>query len=392
MTFSTTYDFMPVQPQKKPSWLFRFSSQPHQLFFTSAIFFAITVMLGTFISFIREIPIDFYTLHSFGLIFGVFTNAFLGFLITVIPKYTNSILIDKKKYFIPWIVLQLSLLATLCGLENIGKIAVVGVFFYFNYIFYITIKKGRAIDKKESIFLNLIFFFGGVFLLSEVIFQTHLSLLIFFGYLLSLVFIVAQRMIPAFYSVNLQIIPWEKPKYLAEIATMLFLSLGVTIQFELILLMKLVSLSSMLFFGYIVFNLNIYKKAPAILTILMVGFIWLEIAFCVLFVESIFEIPTLKMALHIFAIGFVGNLLIGFGSRVIMGHAVPAQKIEADRLTFSLFILVQVIVITRVVASLLFLNNSLVFMGILHLSSWLWIGLFSVWTFRYGKTLLRINN
>lgn len=67
--------------------------------------------------------------------------------------------------------------------------------------------------------------------------------------------------------------------------------------------------------------------------------IWLEIGFISLFLESIFETSSLKLSLHIFAIGFVTNLLIGFGSRVVMGHAVPAQKIIADKITIFLFIL-----------------------------------------------------
>jgi uncharacterized protein involved in response to NO len=389
MTFSTSYDFIPLTPQKPPSWSTKFTSQPHQLFFVSAVFFAIAIMLATFISFIKEVSFDFYLIHSFGLTFGVFTNAFLGFLITVIPKYTSSTVIDKKRYFIPWVVLQLGIIIPLFGFEEIGKLVVIGVLVYFNTIFYQTIKKGRAIDKKDSIFLNIVLSFGVIFLFCEVIFHINLSLLIFFGYLLTLVFTVAQRMIPAFYSSNLQILPWEKPRFLVEISMILFLALGIVIQFEFAMLFKIVSLLSMVFFGYIIFNLNIYKKAPAILSILMIAFIWLELGFIILFLESILETPTLKLALHIFAIGFVGNLLIGFGSRVIMGHAVPAQKIVADKLTQYLFILIQIIVITRITASLLFLNNSPIFMGFLHFSAWLWIILFLVWTFRYGKTLLR---
>lgn len=390
MNFSTSYDFSSFKSQKPQSWWVRFTSQPHQLFFTSTIFFAIAIMLATFISFIKIATLDFYTIHNFGLIFGVFTNAFLGFLITVIPKYTSSTIIEKRKYLIPWGILQIGIVSALLGLDEIGKLVVVGTLFYFNIIFYKTIKKGRAFDKRDSIYLNILLFLGGIFLLSEVLFETNLSLLIFFGYLLSLVFTVAQRMIPAFYSSNLQLIPWEKPKFLVEISMGLFLALGIVMQFELIVPFKIVSLLTMLFFGYIVFNLNIYKKASAILTILMVSFVWLEIAFGVLFLESILQTPSLKLALHIFAIGFIGNLLIGFGSRVIMGHAVPAQKIEADKLTQYLFFLIQIIVITRITTSLLFLNNSPIFMGFLHLSAWLWIILFLVWTFRYGKTLFRI--
>ncbi len=387
MNFSTSYDFIPLKPQ---SWWEKFTSQSHQLFFSSAILFAIGIMLATFISLVKTVSFDFTLIHGFGLIFGVFANAFFGFLITVIPKYTAGIVIDKQKYLIPWMIFQIGLIFTVFGVEDIGKLIVASVVFYFNIIFFITIRKGKAFDKKESIALNLVLFLGGFFLLLEVLSGQNLTLLIFFGYLLSLVFIVAQRMIPAFYSVNLQIIPWERPKFLQEISISLFLILGVMIQFDFVMGFKISSLFAMLFFGYIIFNLNIYRKAPAILSILMIAFIWLEIGFIVLFLEALLEVTTLKLALHIFAIGFVANLLIGFGSRVVMGHAVPAQRIEADMLTKYLFILTQIIVITRVVASVLFLNNSSFFMGFLHISAWLWIVLFMGWIVRYGKTLLRV--
>lgn len=173
---------------------------------------------------------------------------------------------------------------------------------------------------------------------------------------------------------------------------MLFLGLGIALEFELLLILKLISFVAMLFFGYIVMNLNIYKKTPAIISILVVSFIWLEVGFIALFLESIYEVYSLKLALHIFALGFVATLLIGFGSRVVMGHAVPAQQIVADKITKFIFVLTQVLVVSRICASILFLNDSTVYMGILHLSSWLWIVMFIIWTIRYAKTLIRIKS
>lgn len=276
------------------------------------------------------------------------------------------------------------------GFDKVGKLAVAAVMFYFVKVFFYTIKQGRATFKKDSIYLNLVFFFGALFLVLEVIFQINLSLLIFFSYLISLVFLVAQRMIPAFYSSYMQTLSWEKPKYIREISTIIFLFLGISLEFEFSLLLKLSSFIAMVFFGYIVMNLNIYKKSPAIISIKVLSFIWFEIGFIALFIESIFEIYSLKLSLHIFALGFVATLLIGFGSRVVMGHAVPSQAIKADGITKFVFVLTQVLVVSRISASVLFLTNSTIYMGILHLSLWLWIVMFIVWSFRYIKTLIRV--
>ena len=390
MQFSTNQNgFVPKIEEK---WWDRFTSQSHQLYFTSSIFFAIVVMILTFVSFLGKLHLDFSLIHGFGLNYAVFTNAFLGFLITVMPKFNGSQVISKEKYLKPWFVFQGGVILAFLGVPALGKILISLTMLYFVKVFYETIKEGKASYKKDSIFLNLVFLFGAIFLLMEVLFQTNLSVLIFFGYLISLVFLVAQRMIPAFYSSYMKVMAWGKPKYIREISVMLFLGLGIALEFELLLLLKLISFVAMLFFGYIVMNLNIYKKTPAIISILVISFIWLEVGFIALFLESIYEVYSLKLALHIFALGFVATLLIGFGSRVVMGHAVPAQQIVADKVTKFIFVLTQVLVVSRICASILFLNDSTVYMGILHLSSWLWIVMFIIWTIRYAKTLIRIKS
>ncbi len=390
MQFSTNQNGF--TPKIEEIWWDRFTSQSHQLYFTSSIFFAIVVMVLTFVSFLGKSPLEFSLIHGFGLNYAVFTNAFLGFLITVIPKFNGAKVISKEKYLKPWFIFQGGIVLSFLGASFLGKILVSFVMLYFVKVFYETIKEGKASYKKDSIFLNLVFLFGAIFLLLEVLFQTNLSLLIFFGYLISLVFLVAQRMIPAFYGSYMKVMAWEKPKYIREISVMLFLGLGITLEFELLLILKLISFVAMLFFGYMVMNLNIYKKTPAIISILVVSFIWLEVGFIALFLESIYEVYSLKLSLHIFALGFVATLLIGFGSRVVMGHAVPAQQIVADKITKFIFVLTQVIVISRTIASVLFLNDSTVYMGILHLSSWLWIVMFIIWSIRYAKTLTRIKS
>lgn len=390
MNFSTTPNNLVFKTKDK--WWNRFSSQPHQLFFSSAIIFAIISMFLTFLSFLGVNNINFSQIHSFGLNYALFTNAFLGFLITVMPKYNASTEIKKEKYLIPWIIFQGGVILTFFNFTTLGKTIVAFIIFYFVAIFYKTIKEGKAIYKKDSIYLNLVFFIGGVVLLVEGVLEVNLSLFTFFGYLISLVFLVAQRMIPGFYSAYMQEKLWEKPKYIRESSTLILLILGICLNFEYMFLTKLFSFVAVVYFGYIIFNLNIYKKSPSIIFILVLGLIWFEIGFIVLFLESIFEAFTLKLALHIFALGFVTTLLIGFGSRVVMGHAVPAQRIVADKITKFLFILIQVVLLSRVISSTIFVFNYSTFQGFLHLTVWLWILLFLIWSLRYGKTLLRINS
>lgn len=387
MQFSTTpNNFTPKVQQK---WWDRFISQPHQPFFTASISFAFITMLGTFLSFLGK-DVDFGAFHSFGLLFGVFTNAFLGFLFTVIPRYCASSPIEQKEYTTVWVIYQMSILLVLFDFTILGKLLCAFSLLYSINIFYINIKEGFG-DKKESSILLFLLFLGASLLTIETLIDIDLTILIFYGYLLTIVFLVAFRMVPNFYSGYTQKPKWEKPKYTLSISLLLLFFIGITSQFEMLFLSKIVALLSLVFFGYIMFNLNIYGKTPPILAILVISFYWFYLAVFVHFIEVILEVYTFKLSFHIFALGFVLNLLIGFGSRVVMGHSIPPQKITADKLTVFVFILTQVVIVSRIVASVLFLQNSTIYMGFLHLSSWLWIVLFSIWSVRYAKTLLRIK-
>lgn len=390
MQFSTSINNI-NEPKIQQNWWQRFISQPHQLFFSASILFAITIMVLTFISLLGKTTLDFSLVHGFGLNFAVFTNAFLGFLITVIPKYNASAVIDTKKYLTPWIIFELSIFMTLFINEFMGKLFISLVMFYFVYIFYKAISNGKAAIKNDSIYINTIFALGASLLFLETITFSNLSMLIFFAYLLSMVFLVALRMVPSFYFAYTRVQPWQRPDFIRPVSVTLFLLTGLFIQYDMNFLLKIVSFIDMVFFGYVVYKLNIYKKTPAILYILTLSFLWLEIGFISLFIESIFLDYTMKLSFHIFALGFILTLFIGFGSRVVLGHAVPAQTIEADKITKFLFIFTQIIIISRVLVSIFFITNSSFFTPILHLSTVLWIVLFLVWSFRYGKILLRVK-
>ncbi len=97
----------------------------------------------------------------------------------------------------------------------------------------------------------------------------------------------------------------------------------------------------------------------------------------------------LKPGLHIVAIGGLLTLLVGFGTRVILGHS--GQIIRADRFAVTLFGLVQALLLVRLGASLSLAEIPAMATGLLHLSAWGWIVLFILWAFRHGKTLLRLK-
>ena len=130
-------------------------------------------------------------------------------------------------------------------------------------------------------------------------------------------------------------------------------------------------------------------NSPAIVWVLHLALFWLPLG---LFVGSLMEIAEyvyktnfLFAEIHLLVLGFLTTVLIGFGTRVTLGHS--GQAPHADRIAIALFWWTQVIVFLRLVLSI----DS----GLMGAHEWLfdaaafgWIMLFIVWGGRYGKTLI----
>ena len=77
-----------------------FLSQPHQPFFILGIINAVIMMLLFALSYkgIIAPEINALTLHSYSLIYLVFTNFFTGFLFTTFPRFNQTQIITKSYY------------------------------------------------------------------------------------------------------------------------------------------------------------------------------------------------------------------------------------------------------------------------------------------------------
>lgn len=92
-------------------------------------------------------------------------------------------------------------------------------------------------------------------------------------------------------------------------------------------------------------NNFILKKAPPILSILAVGWFW----FCGCFggcrIGVLADGGLYLAGAHMLGAGFIGTMMIGFASRVALGHS--NNKIDADRVTVLLFGLFRLVVAVR---------------------------------------------
>lgn len=370
-------------PPKETKWQ-KFTKQPHQMFFLASIVWSIIIMFYSALIYAGIQNGDFLFLHGTGLMYGVFLNAFLGFLITVIPRYTQGTTVAKKQYIPLWFVYQIAVFIVIFINPFIGKLLLMIAILMSGMIFLFTLYNAKLGSQHESVWLSLTFFVGVLVFVAHLAWGIDLAWYTMWFLMLPIVVIVSTRMIPSFYSVYFQSPLAQNSKlFTASIVILLWL---IGLSKDNSTMVAIFSGLTFLYLLYYFMKLDIYRKAPPIVWILGVGFLWLPIGFLALFIESTFGLYTLKMSFHIFMVGFVFTLLIGFGTRVILGHS--GQSIEADKLTLFLFISTQVIVIFRLLASIFQIMNLPLVSILLYVSFAMWIVLFIIWLVRYGKTIL----
>lgn len=376
-----------------------FLSQPHQPFFLLGVFNAIIVMLIFALSYkgILSLSIDVKTFHVYSLVFLVFTNVFTGFLFTTFPRFNQADVISKKYYVNVFYGNLLSGLLFLAGSFLSLEMAVAGMTFSFVSQLFIVLKlqsiykAGTAPDKSDSFWIlnaNYIGLFANAFFILSIFVPAALNSAIniaFYLYLIFLAFSVGQRMIPFFsHSFALKNPNFIKIIFILFIAKAFFASLEIQVGEIVIDLI----LSSYMFLEFKRWELR-PMESPAILWVLHLALFWLPTAFLLsafsLVGEIFLETSFYFLNIHLLAIGFLTTVLIGFGTRVTLGHS--GQPPHGDKFATTIFIFIQAVVLGRALFSL----NVAFGWGLGYLfdiSFTLWLILFIVWGVRYGKVLV----
>lgn len=85
-------------------------------------------------------------------------------------------------------------------------------------------------------------------------------------------------------------------------------------------------------------------------------------------------------------LGFVLTILIGFGTRVTLGHS--GNNMSSDKWMVALFIWTQVVVVLRIVTSFA-VAFGLNFMILFELTALAWLILFIAWSVRFLAVLVK---
>jgi len=384
--------FTPEKPQNY------FFSQVHQPFFLSGVLFAVVVMLMFMLSYKGVLPlqVDSTSFHSYSLIYVVFIQFFTGFIFTTYPRFCQAETIEKSYYLRIWVLHQLGAVVFLAG-------AVLSVELLYVGIAILLIANSAIVYKLKEIYAKtpeamrhdpkwiLVGFVMGLF-------ANFLYLLVFSHidnsavaiavnlYLVFVTFAVGQRMVP-FFSHSFA----DKNERFVPIVFAGFVLKAVAANFELSSVEIIMDIVLGLYIALEVRRWALpWKGSPVILQILHLSFYWLIASLLlggsVRLIETVTEMNFMQMDVHMLAIGFVTTMLIGFGTRVTLGHS--GQPPHADATTLKVFYLLQIVVLGRMLFSLVMgVNPNLFWM--FDLSITLWLLLFIFWGVRFGPVLAR---
>ena len=379
-----------------------FLSQPHQPFFILGIVNAIIMMLVFALSYkgIFALETSSLNFHAYTLIFTVFANVFTGFLFTTFPRFCGSDVIQKDYYTKVFYGSVLGSILYLFGVFTNELIMNLGMVVLFVSQLFIVLKlreiyKSASGQLEDPYWILMAQYFGLaghlLFLLSAfgLGIEPLAIKLSFYMYLIFLTFAVGQRMIPFFSHSREE----KDPRFISTVFVLFVIKTALSI-FDAYTFVKVAEILVDILLGLYLLGEFIKWKlsplnAPPILWVLQLGLFWLPTAFLLSAISLTLELflgtSFYFMGVHLLAIGFLTTILIGFGTRVTLGHS--GQPPHADKLTIGLFWFIQAVVILRA----LFSVNVAFGWGLnflFDISFTAWLVLFLLWSTKYAKVLI----
>jgi len=384
----------------------KFSSQPHQPFFAAGILFLITFLLILALDYSNIITLNhsISNFHSYPMINLIFIQFFLGFLFVTFPKFLTQAAVPIKTYmnhFFLFFTGGIVYIVSLFTSTELNQLAII-ILILAGLTSFITLfkiyRKSVVTNKHDTTWILVAFGFGIIanilFFISSFgfhiveTFSIHMG---FYLFLFGLIFSISQRMIPFFSSVKVPGYKINKSKYLLEIVFSLLTFKVISLSLQNDIFSFLIDLSLFSFFTYeiIKWKLPVFK-VTAIMWVLYLALFWIPFGFFISLLESssnLFDLGFVfeKSALHTLAIGYFATVLLGFGTRVVLGHS--GRTPTADILTIIIFVTVQAIVLLRIFTGLSLNWNFDYTFWIIASATLLSFGLI-VWSFKYLKILV----
>jgi len=376
-----------------------FLSQPHQPYFILAFISALVVMFIFLLSYkgLLNVSIDPVSFHVYGFTYLLFTPAFFGFLFTTFPRFASTQNIKKPIYLRVLALYTVGTVLFVLGTLFSSVVLAVGmVFVLLGHLFGFLILKNiytstEMQDKHDIFWLTLTMAFGLLghllFILGTLVYEPLSALSIdisIYLYLFLLTYSVAQRMIPFFSHCSVE----KNTNIIKQLLILLLLHIFL----ENILLYSSFFIDAII--AYLVAK-ELYRwKLPfpnpnPLLWVLHLSLFWIPVAFGLSALTKVlslcFGTVFLALDIHVLLLGFVLTALIGFGTRVTLGHS--GNVMQADKWTRILFLWTQVVVLVRLFTSLV-AAMGWNFMPLFDISAAVWLILFITWAIHFFSVLI----
>lgn len=379
-----------------------FLSQPHQPFFLAGIIWAVVTMAIFMASYKMMMKGDVHTLispssfHAYSLIFIVFTQFFIGFLYTTFSRFCQSEPVKKPYYIRTFFLYQIGSLMVAIGLftSEILMLSGMGILLLGQIVFLYMMQRvftsAQAEITDDPFWILISLYLGtsahAIWIIETVMNWQHFAVTFAFNlYLIFMTFSVAQRMVP-FFSHTTETI---HPQFVGIVfASLIFKSFSSILGFPIIEAGISLLLGIYILIEVLRWKLS-FSQAPNILKILHIALYWMPAA---LIIGAVFQLTEIFMETsfmfvdrHLLGLGFLTTIIIGFGTRVTLGHS--GQPPHADNLTLKIFYLTQIVIAARLLYSLVF-GLDIGMLWLFDLSVTLWLVLFIFWGWKFGPVLI----
>jgi uncharacterized protein involved in response to NO len=334
-------------------------------------------------------------MHAMVVLAGVFPFFMFGFLLTAMPRWQGMEDLSAAQWLWPWRLLAGGWAVAfagllLPGLLALGLLGVLAGWAMVARLLWQVAHQPRP-DRMHARITCWGVIAGGValagWLLAVVTGQGGWARFAIsagvWWFVLPVFFAVCHRMVPFFSSNIIPNYVMVRPRWVVAVV------LGASVAHGVLALAGLAHLAWIVDAPAAVATLWLswrWRLLPALkvplLGMLHVGFAWLGVAWLLFAIQGLtatFGHFVLGMApLHALGIGFFGSILLGMVSRVTLGHS--GRPLQADALTWGLFLGLQLVVVLRLAADLVPWAWSAGFMLAAALA---WLGIFVAWGLRY---------
>jgi len=377
-----------------------FFSQPHQPFFVLGFVNAIVTMLIFMLSYkgVLTLTLTPSGFHAYSLIYLMFTPAFLAFIFTTFPRFASTPVIEKSLYLKVIGLFAIGSLLFVLGaltsaiLYKIGMLILLGAHFWAIKILTGIFNTSKMEDKHDIFWILLAMVFGLIshllFIVGESFWLPLQSFAIQVGiylYLFLVAFSVAQRMVPFFSHCMV-----DKNVYLLKVVTLLLVA-HIILETIYPHLSFIADFALVYVTGKELFRWSLpFPNPNPLLWILHLSLYWIPVAFLFGGMSNLTSLINgtsfLFLDIHILMLGFVFTILIGFGTRVTLGHS--GNMMQADMWVKVLFNWTQLVVVMRLFTSMA-AAWGWNFMVLFDISVTVWLIMFILWAVRFFAVLIK---